>query len=561
MKNQKIAQILFEIGDLLDLQEVPFKPEAYKKAAIAIDLLEDDISSIYEKEGLKGLEKIKGVGKSIALSIEEYLKTGKIVFYEQLKKESPVNLEELLRVEGLGVKKIKKLWQELKIRNLKDLEKAIEDNKIAPLFGFGEKTEQNILESIKFLRQGQSKFLLRDVMKEIELVSERIKKIKEVVNFSVAGSARRRKEVIGDVDFLVSIEDISNKYIVEKIMNTFVTMDNVVKVIGKGETKSSVKTSNNLNMDLRLVSNSSFGAALQYFTGSKEHNIALRRIAIKLGYKLNEYGLFKGEKKIAGQTEEGIYEKLGLQFIPPELRENQGEISLAIKKEIPDLVDSVKGDLHCHTSYNGGEHTIEEMAEEAIKMGHSYLGITDHSKSLRVENGLDEKRLLEQKKEIDKLNKKYNNFRLLSGVEVDILKDGSLDISDDVLKVLDYVSISIHSGFKMTEEDMTKRILKAMDNPYVKTLNHPTGMILGKREGYKVDMEVIIKKAKERNIALEINSYRCDLNSQLAKMAKNEGVKLVINSDAHNKRELHNIKFGIYIARRAGLSKEDIYEI
>ncbi|HPM39125.1 MAG TPA: helix-hairpin-helix domain-containing protein, partial [Candidatus Pacearchaeota archaeon] len=300
MKNQKIAQILFEIGDLLDLQEVPFKPEAYKKAAIAIDLLEDDISSIYEKEGLKGLEKIKGVGKSIALLIEEYLKTGKIISYEQLKKESPINLEELLRVEGLGVKKIKKLWQELKIRNLKDLEKAIEDNKIAPLFGFGEKTEQNILESIKFLRQGQNKFLLRDVMKEIELVSERIKKIKEVVNFSVAGSARRKKEVIGDVDFLVSIEDISNKYIVEKIMNTFVTMDNVVKVIGKGETKSSIKTSNNLNMDLRLVSNSSFGAALQYFTGSKEHNIALRRIAIKLGYKLNEYGLFKGEKKIAG---------------------------------------------------------------------------------------------------------------------------------------------------------------------------------------------------------------------------------------------------------------------
>ncbi|HPX52034.1 MAG TPA: helix-hairpin-helix domain-containing protein, partial [Candidatus Pacearchaeota archaeon] len=247
MKNQKIAQILFEIGDLLDLQEVPFKPEAYKKAAIAIDLLEDDISSIYEKEGLKGLLKIKGVGKSIALLIEEYLKTGKIISYEQLKKESPINLEELLRVEGLGVKKIKKLWQELKIRNLKDLEKAIEDNKIAPLFGFGEKTEQNILESIKFLRQGQNKFLLRDVMKEIELVSERIKKIKEVVNFSVAGSARRRKEVIGDVDFLVSIEDISNKYIVEKIMNTFVTMDNVVKVIGKGETKSSIKTSNNLN--------------------------------------------------------------------------------------------------------------------------------------------------------------------------------------------------------------------------------------------------------------------------------------------------------------------------
>lgn len=561
MKNQEIAQILFEIGDLLDLQEVPFKPEAYKKAAIAIDLLEEDISLIYEKEGIKGLEKIKGVGKSIALSIEEYLKTNKINFYKQLKKESPVNLEELLMVEGLGVKKIKKLYQELKIRNLKDLEKAIEDNKIAQLFGFGEKTEKNILESIKFLRQGQNKFLLRDVLKEVEMVSDKIKRIKEVVDFSVAGSARRKKEIVGDVDFLVSIKDTSNKYVVEKIMNTFVTMDNVVKVIGKGETKSSIKTNNNLNMDLRLVSVASFGAALQYFTGSKDHNIALRRIAIKKGYKLNEYGLFDGEKKIAGQTEEGIYKKLGLQFIPPELRENQGEINLAINNMIPYLVDSVKGDLHCHTSYNGGENTIEEMAEEAIKMGYSYLAITDHSKSLRIENGLDEKRLLEQKKEIDKLNKKYNNFKLLSGAEVDILKDGSLDIDDSVLKEIDYVSISIHSGFKMTKTEMTKRILKAMDNPYVKTLNHPTGAIVGKRDSYLVDMESIIKKAKEKGIALEINSYRCDLNSQLVKMAKNAGVKLVINSDAHNKKELHNIQFGIYVARRAELTKEDIYEI
>lgn len=561
MKNQEIAQILFEIGDLLDLQEVPFKPEAYKKAAIAIDLLEDDISSIYDKEGIKGLENIKGVGKSIALSIEEYLKTNKINFYKQLKKESPVNLEELLKVEGLGVKKIKKLYQELRIRNLKDLEKAIEDNKIASLFGFGEKTEKNILESIKFLRQGQNKFLLRDILKDVEIVGDKIKRIKEVVDFSAAGSTRRRKEIVGDVDFLVSIDDVSNKYVVEKIMNTFVTMDSVVKVIGKGETKSSIKTSNNLNMDLRLVSATSFGAALQYFTGSKDHNIALRRIAIKKGYKLNEYGLFNGDKKIAGQTEESVYEKLGLQFVPPELRENQGEINLAINNEVPDLVSSVKGDLHCHTSYNGGENTIEEMAEEAIKMGYSYLGITDHSKSLRIENGLDEKRLLEQKKEIDKLNKKYTNFKLLKGVEVDILKDGSLDIDDDVLKVLDYVSISVHSGFKMTKEEMTKRILKAMDNPYVKTLNHPTGAIIGKRESYLVDMELIIKKAKERNIALEINSYRCDLNSQLAKMAKNSGVKLVINSDAHNKKELRDIQFGIYVARRAGLTKEDIYEI
>ncbi|MFA5714545.1 MAG: DNA polymerase/3'-5' exonuclease PolX [Candidatus Paceibacterota bacterium] len=564
MKNQEVAQILFEIGDFLELQEIPFKPQAYQQAAIAIDNMEEDISDLYKKDGIKGLEKIKSVGKSIAEKIEEFLKTGKIAYYKELKKASPIDLEELSRVEGLGVKRIKRLWKELGVRNLKDLEKAIEDHKIAPLFRFGEKTEQNILESIQFLKQGRGRFLLREIIPEVIKIEERFKKIKGVVNMSVAGSTRRRKETIGDVDFLVAVKDATDKYIVEKIMNTFVSMDEVIKVVGKGETKSSVRWKNGLSMDLRLVKEGSFGAALQYFTGSKEHNIALRRIAMKMGYKLNEYGLFKGERRIKGETEEEIYEKLGMEWIPPELREDQGEIALAIGRNIPYLVElkDIRGEFHCHTNWDGGENSIEEMAENAIELGYEYLGISDHTQSLKIENGLDEKKLLKQRKEINFINEKFKkkgiDFKILQGSEVDILKDGTLDINNETLKTLDYVSVSIHSNFKMGKKEMTERIVKAIKNPYVNILNHPTGKILGKRDEYEVDMEEILKAAKENNVALEMNSYRSDLSAQTAKAAKEMGIKIVIGSDAHVKKELNDLQFGVYQARRGWLEKEDV---
>lgn len=564
MKNQEVAQILFEIGEFLDLQEIPFKPQAYQQAAIAIDNMEEDILDLYKKEGIKGLGKIPGVGKSIAEKIEEFLKTGKIKYIKELKKSTPIDLDQLTRVEGLGVKRIKKLWKELGIRNLKDLEKALDDHKIAPLFGFGEKMEENILQSIQFLKQSKGRFLLREIIPEVERITEKFKKIKGVVDLSVAGSTRRRKETIGDVDFLVAIKDTTDKYLVEKIMNTFVSMDDVVKVAGKGETKSSIKTKQGLDMDLRLVKEGSFGAALQYFTGSKEHNIALRRIAMKQGYKLNEYGLFKNERKIKGETEEEIYEKLGMDWIPPEMRENQGEIELAIDKKLPKLIElkDIKGDFHCHTSWDGGDHSIEEMAEAAISLGYKYIGIADHTQSLKIENGLNEKRLIEQRKEIDSLNKSFEkkgiDFTILQGSEVDILKDGSLDINDKTLKILDYVSVSVHSNFKMGKREMTKRIIKAIEHPMVKILNHPTGMILGKRGEYEVDIDAVLKAAKENGIALEINSYRSDLGYQTAKMAKEMGIKLTIGSDAHNKKELIDIQFGVYQARRGWLEKEDV---
>ncbi|MFZ3057627.1 MAG: DNA polymerase/3'-5' exonuclease PolX [Minisyncoccales bacterium] len=564
MKNQEVAQILFEIGEFLELQEIPFKPQAYQQAAIVIDNMEEDIFSLYKKEGIDGLKKIPGVGKSIAANIEEFLKTGKIKYFKELKKASPIDLEQLTRVEGLGVKRIKRLWKELGVRNLKDLEKALDDHKIAPLFGFGEKMEENILESIKFLKQGRGRFLLREIIPEVERISEKFKKIKGIVALSVAGSTRRRKETIGDVDFLVAIKDTTDKYLVEKIMNTFVSMDDVVKVVGKGETKSSIKTKKGLDMDLRLVKDSSFGAALLYFTGSKDHNIALRRIAIKQGYKLNEYGLFRNERRIKGETEEEVYEKLGMDWIPPEIRENQGELEAATKKSLPTLIElkNIKGDFHCHTSWDGGEHSIKEMAERAIELGYEYLGIADHTQSLKIENGLDEKRLLEQRKEIDLLNKSFIkkgiNFKVLQGSEVDILKDGSLDINDKTLKILDYVSVSVHSNFKMGKREMTKRIIKAIEHPLVKILNHPTGMILGKRGEYEVDIEAVLKAAQENNVALEINSYRSDIGYQTARRAKEMGIKLTIGSDAHNRKELADIQFGVYQARRGWLEKKDV---
>jgi DNA polymerase (family 10) len=338
----------------------------------------------------------------------------------------------------------------------------------------------------------------------------------------------------------------------------------VIKVVSKGETRSSVKTSEGLDMDLRVVRMSSFGSASQYFTGSKEHNIALRRIAIKQGFKLNEYGLFMNDTKVRGETEEGIYERLGLSWVEPELREDQGEIVAAQEGTLPTLITEkdIKGDFHCHSGWDGGDLSLEDMASLAMEMRYEYLGISDHTKSLRIENGLDESALLRQIKEIDRINHEFKEkeipFRLLKGSEVDILKDGSLDISDYVLSKLDYVSISIHSHFKMSKYQMTERVLSAMNNPYVRILNHPTGKILGKRDSFEIDLDEIFKKAKERGIAIEINSYRADINSQYVRKLKEMGIKMTIGSDAHARNEFANIRFGLYQARRGWASKENI---
>jgi len=549
--NKELAKIFFSMANYLEMDEASFRSNAYRKVAGVLEMLDKDVKDVYSKGGLKSLEEIEGVGKNIALKIEEFLKTKKVKDFDRLKKKVPIKLDEIIAIEGMGVKKAKVLYEKLKIKNVKDLEKAAKKHKIALLEGFGEKTEKNILEGIAFLKRSSGRFLLGEATFITKDILRKLENLKEVEKLNVAGSFRRRKETIGDIDILV----VSKKP--EKVMDFFVGMDNVAKVWGKGSTKSSIRTEEGIDVDLRVVPAKSFGSALQYFTGSKEHNIVTRRIAIDKGLKLNEYGVFKGKKMIAGKTEEDVYKAIGLNWIPPEMRENQGEVV----KKIPKIVElgDIKGDLHCHSDWDGGDNAISVIARRAIEKGYEYIGISDHTQFLKIENGLNEKELLEQKKEIEKLNKKFK-IKILWGCESNILPDGSIDISDDVLKQMDYVIAGVHSSLKMKEKEMTKRIITAMKNPNVDIIAHPTGRILQKRDEYNVDFDEILKAAKENNVILEINSspYRLDLKDSNIKKAKEMGVKMIIGTDAHHIQQLDLMKFGVSQARRGWAEKKDI---
>ncbi|MFH1714199.1 MAG: DNA polymerase/3'-5' exonuclease PolX [Candidatus Nealsonbacteria bacterium] len=556
MINKELAKIFFEIADYLDMDEVSFRPQAYRKAANSLEVMEENVGDIYKKGGIKALENISGVGKNIAKRIEEYLKKGKIQYYERFKKRLPLNLEELNRVEGMGPKRAKLLYSKLGVRDLKTLEKAAKSHKIASLDGFGEKTEKNIIEAINFLKRSKGRFLLGEILPSVKEIQEKLESQKEIEQISPAGSVRRKKETIGDVDILVATKNP------KKIADFFVSLPGIVKIWGKGQTKSSIRMKEGFDVDLRVLRKKSYGSALQYFTGSKEHNIALRRIAIQKGLKLSEYGLFKGRDMIAGWSEEGVYKALGLLWIEPELRENQGEIEAAMKGRLPNLVNltEIKGDLHCHSNWDGGLNSIDTMVKEAKIMGYEYLGISDHTKFLRIEKGLNEKKLEMRNKEIDRLNKKQVNFRILKGAETNILNDGSIDIKDEALKKLDYVIAGLHSNFKMEKDRMTERIIRAMKNPNIDILSHPTGRILKKRDEYQCDFDKVLRAAKAYNVSLEINAspLRLDLNDQNIKRAKEAGVKMIINSDAHRKEQLYLMEFGVYQARRGWAEKEDI---
>ncbi len=559
-KNQKLAKIFSEIADYLEMDEVAFKPYAYQKAAVILASLEKDVQKIYEKKGLKGLEKIPGVGKSIAEKIEEYLKTGKIKYYDEFKKKLPIDLEEIIKVEGVGPKKAKYLYQKLGIKNLENLEKAAKKRKIASLPGFGEKTEKNILEGIVFLKKSKGRFLLGEILPEIKEILAKLKRIKEVEQIDAAGSVRRMKETVGDVDILITAKDP------EKIMDFFVKLPGITKIWMKGPTKSSVRMEQGFNVDLRVVKEKSYGSALQYFTGSREHNIVTRRIAMEKGLKLSEYGLFRGKRMIAGWSESGVYKALGLIWIEPELRENQGEIEAALKGRIPKLIgfNDIRGDLHCHSNWDGGKDSVEELAEAAQEMGYDYIGIADHTKFLKIENGLDEKRLAQRDREIDKLNSRNNSgFRTLKGCEANILNDGSIDIKDEALKKLDYVIAGVHSSFKMRKAEMTERIIRAMKNPNVDIISHPTGRILKRRDEYQIDFDKILRAAKQYKAILEINAFpqRLDLRDKNIKKAKEAGVKMAINSDSHEKSHLKFMELGIAQARRGWAEKKDIINV
>ena len=561
MENREIARILAEIGEYLEMQAVAFKPRAYQKAVAAIEDLEESVKEIYEKGGLKALEQIPGVGRSIAEKIEEFVKTGRLKYYERLKKETPVNLSELTKIEGLGPQKVKKLYERLKIKNVSELEKAAKAGKVRELESFGAKSEENILKGIDFLKKSGSRFVLGFAMPEIEEIKNRLKNLKEVERVDVAGSARRRKETIGDIDILA----ISKKP--EKVMDFFVSMKEVINVYGQGPTRASIRLKSGLDADLRVVAEKSYGAALLYFTGSKDHNIVLRNLAIKKGLKLNEYGLFRRERQIAGRTEEEVYRALELDYIPPEIRENTGEIELAASKgKLPRLLGygDLCGDLQIQTDWTDGLDSIEDYADEAMKMGFEYIAITDHSKRLAMAHGLDEKGILRQIKEIDRLNLRLGrsqpNFRVLKGIECDILKDGSLDIDDSVLEKLDMVGVSIHSHFNLAMAEQTKRLIRAMENKNADIVFHPTARILNRREPISLDIEAVIAVAKRTGTILEIDAYpdRLDLKDEYVRKCVRAGVKLAIDSDAHSTSHLKYLEWGVGQARRGWAKRRDV---
>ncbi len=555
MKNQEIAKIFNEIADLLEIKgENPFRIRAYRRAAQNIEGLTKGVEDISTEEILR----IPGIGHDLAGKIEEYLKTGKIQAHEELKREIPEGLLTLLSVPGLGPKTSKLLYEKLNIRNVDDLERLAREHKLVGLPGIREKTEENILKGIEMLKRGKERQPIGRVLPVANDILGHLKKKAPILKIDLAGSLRRWKDTIKDIDILVASEDP------KEVMKVFVHLPHVKEVLMHGPTKSTIITHEDLQVDLRVVEKDSYGAALAYFTGSKAHNIRLREMAVKKGLKINEYGIFrdKDNKRIGGEKEEDVYKILDLQYIPPELREDQGEIEAALEGRLPDLInlEDIKGDLHVHSKWSDGSHTFEQLVEAAKEHGYSYIAITDHSKGLGIARGLTEDRILEQKREIEVLNKKLKGFRIIHGIEVDIRSNGSLDISDEVLKELDIVVASIHSGFKQPRKQLTYRLVSAMKNPYVSVIAHPTGRLIGERDAYDVDMDEILAVAKDTGTAIEINAYplRLDINDIYAKKAKEMGIPIVIATDTHVTNQFDYMRYGVSIARRGWLEKDDV---
>mgnify|MGYP001576935059 CR=1 FL=1 len=566
LDNLAVAKILSEIGEYLAMSNEFFKARAYRHAAATIAELPEALSLVYARGGVSAIEAIPGVGVSIAEKIIELLMTGRCVYYDELRHKTPVDLSELSGVEGLGPKKIKLLYEKLRVRTLADLERVARAQKIRMLEGFGEKTEVNILRSIAFLKTGQGRFLLGDALPQVRVMLDTLRAQPFVSRAEVAGSIRRRKETVGDADIVV----IAKRP--KEAMDFFVAMPNVAHVLAHGDTKSAVKLANGLQVDLRVVPEESYGAALNYFTGSKEHNIALRQRAIERGLKLNEYGVFKLKNKneeirIGGASEEEIYDALGLDYIPPELREMTGEIAASESHALPTLIDydDLQGDLQVQTNWTDGSHSIEEMARSAMKAGLRYIAITDHTKRLAMTHGLDASRVALQIKEIQSLNQKIKKtenkeFRILSGSECDILKDGSLDLPDEILKQLDVVGVSVHSFFALSSSEQTARVCRAMENPHADILFHPTGRRIGRRPPYIIDIDAVIAYAKQTKTVLEIDAFpdRLDLRDEYIRKCIDAGVSLSIDSDAHAAEHFSVLEFGIAQARRGWATKHAI---
>ncbi|HMB40858.1 MAG TPA: DNA polymerase/3'-5' exonuclease PolX [Balneolaceae bacterium] len=555
--NSDISEILREMADLLEIEGADeFRVRSYRQAARSVENLTENLADkVAEGEDLT---KISDVGESIAGKIEEIVKTGSLKQLEEVKQRVPEELADILNLEGVGPKRAKEIYDELGIDSIEDLETAADNNKIRELEGFGEKTEEKIEDEIDRQNNRESRTLLARAEEYAEPLLSYLLECEATDTVEIAGSYRRHKETVGDLDILATGDDV------EAIADHFVNYEDVEEVIKKGEKRTSVHLKSGLQVDLAVLPKESFGAALIYFTGSKEHGIHLRERAQKNDLKVNEYGIFReGEDEpIAGETEEEMYEALDLKWVPPEMRENRGEIELAEERDLPDLIqlEDIKGDIHMHTNYTDGVASIKEMAKAATEHGYEYIAITDHSKRVNVAGGLNADELAEQLKEIDKVNDEIDDIRILKGIEVDILEDGSLDLPDDILSKLDIRICSVHYHMDMDSEKQTERILKAMENPWMDILAHPTGRLLQKRDGMNLDMEAIMDKAVEKNIIMEINANpeRLDLDDRHSKMAMEKGLLISVSTDAHSIGDLQNMKYGIFQARRGWLKSGDV---
>jgi DNA polymerase (family 10) len=553
--NPEIAAMFDRMALLLEIQGAnPFRVRAYQNAARTVAGLSRSVADML-REG-QDLAKLPGIGRDLAGKIAEIAETGQFAALRELETKVPAGLLELRRLPGLGPKRVKILYDELGISDVTKLQRAARSHRIRALRGFGAKTEQQILEALSRSAQEERRHKLADVEEIARAYVDYLKAVPGIREIIVAGSFRRRKETVGDLDILVTCTKSS------PVMKRFADYEEVETVVSQGTTRSAVVLRSGVQVDLRVVAQASYGAALYYFTGSKAHNVAVRTIAVKKNLKINEYGVFRGKRRIAGRTENEVFRSVGLRYIEPELREDRGEIEASRKNQLPNLVsvDDIRGDLHAHTDATDGHQTLREMAEAAQALGYEYLAITDHSKRVTIAHGMDEKRLRKQLDAIDRLNAKLRGFRILKGIEVDILESGKLDLRDSVLKELDITVCATHSGLGVSRTRQTERIIRAMDNPYFKILAHPTGRLINQRSAYDVDMERIMKAALERGCYLELNAQpdRLDLNDVHCRMAKDMGLKLAISTDAHTTGNLHYMRFGVDQGRRGWLEPADV---
>lgn len=560
-KNDQLAKALRDIGFLTeveDAQNAQFKSRAYYKAADSVDSLSADIADVYGRGGMDALLEIPGIGKAIAGKIEEFVKTGRIHQLEDLKKQIPIDIDQMNSVEGIGPKTVKAIYKKLGVTDLASLEAAAKEGRLRTVSGISAKKEQDILKKIEFARKSGGRRIIGEVWPLAKEIESRLQRLDGVLSAALAGSARRMKETVGDLDYIVASSDAS------AVMDYFTKMPEVEEVKGRGPAKAFVRLQEGIDADVLVVPKESWGSALLYFTGSKDHNVELRKIAIERKLRLNEWGVFEAgtERQVAGEAEQDVYRALGLQWIPPEMRENTGEIQLAAKKQVPQLVEygSLKGDLQVHSNNTDGTATIEEMARAAKEFGLDYIALTDHTKSLAMAGGLDGDELLEQANEIAELNDRLDGFRILASAEVNIMKDGALDIPDNVLDKLDIVGAAIHSNFNLPKEEQTARLVKAAENPSVDIIFHPTGRLINRREGYPVDIQRLVDVARDTDTVLEIDAHynRLDLKDEYVRLAVESGVRLVIDSDAHHPVHFAFLQFGIGQARRGWAKPSDV---